>query len=383
MRNFKKVLIPVLIPVIIVAAIITINSILNYLLVPYTHIRVDVHNVEEGDYEQIVLGTSHGKCGIDPAVLSEETGLQTINACRGSEYPEDVLYLLKDGARTHEIKRVIYEIDPAYLQVEANQNTDYVALYQEMAPSLVKLQYFFAKMANADFRTMLMKWYLYRDKTDSIANNIAVKSSDAYKNYEVLPSFSTDAQEYRADGFNAIHRTDAEKTETPPAALWHAGEVREDSLNAVKEIASFCQENEIELVLVITPIPAVTYETYEESYAEASRYMAELAAELDVKLLDCIQEGNSEDAASEEDGKSEDVAFGQEGNTEDAASEQEGKTKTAASGVDSALTGKTMSGMDSGDFTNLEDFSDYDGHMFEDTAEQFTRLLAEKLNECR
>ena len=68
MRNFKKLKLTAKITVFLLAAL-AINSFLNYIFIPYSYIRVDYHNIEENSYDMVFVGTSHGKCGIDPTAI--------------------------------------------------------------------------------------------------------------------------------------------------------------------------------------------------------------------------------------------------------------------------------------------------------------------------
>ena len=110
MRNFKKWMLPLL----FVAVFVGINELLNYVLYPYTYTRADVHHLAASEYEDVLVGTSHGKCGLDPQVLEEVTGHKTINVCQGGEYPLDVYYLVREAARNKKVSRVIYELDSGY-----------------------------------------------------------------------------------------------------------------------------------------------------------------------------------------------------------------------------------------------------------------------------
>ena len=75
-----------------------INSVLNAALCPDTYTRADIFSLEEGDFQDLIVGSSHGKCGIDPEVLFEKTGRRSTDQCLGGEYPVDALYLVKEPA---------------------------------------------------------------------------------------------------------------------------------------------------------------------------------------------------------------------------------------------------------------------------------------------
>ena len=70
MHNFKKVLKTFLVLVVCVALLVA----LDLALYPCTFMRNDVHAVVTEQFDDIILGTSHGKMDIDPEVMEEVTG---------------------------------------------------------------------------------------------------------------------------------------------------------------------------------------------------------------------------------------------------------------------------------------------------------------------
>lgn len=314
---------------VVVALVVGINSGLMYLLHPYTTSRYEIGQLESGAYNQLIVGSSHGKCGIDPQILTEETGLNTFNICKGGEYPEDALYLVKEAARRNDLKRVIYEVDPGYWEVKPNQTADYVLFYHDMPFSAVKAAYFLDKMPEADYRTCLTPWYLYRNNLNKIKDIVSVKRSEVYKSCEVAESFSSEGQTYTARGFFAVNHLPTDKTKEDTPILWSGKGARDKSLQAAEKLVAFCQDNNIELVIVMTPIPNVTYKTYRDNYEAAARFMTAFAESREVKFLNYW---NSADEAVPQ---------------------------------------------------SLDDFMDYDGHMYKEAAAAFSVVLSQDLTEKR
>lgn len=67
MHNFKKVLKTFLVLVVCVALL----AALDLALYPCTFMRNDVHAVVTQQFDDIIVGTSHGKMDIDPEVMQE------------------------------------------------------------------------------------------------------------------------------------------------------------------------------------------------------------------------------------------------------------------------------------------------------------------------
>lgn len=88
MHNFKKVLKTFLVLVVCVALL----AALDLALYPCTFMRNDVHAVVTQQFDDIIVGTSHGKMDIDPEVMQEVTGRSGHNLCVGGEYGIDAYY---------------------------------------------------------------------------------------------------------------------------------------------------------------------------------------------------------------------------------------------------------------------------------------------------
>ena len=319
MRNFKilgKI-------ILFFGIIIIINGGLNFLLYPYTYTRVDIHNIKTGEYDDIFLGSSHGKSAINPLVIDEVTNRKSTNLCMGGEYPIDVYHLAKEVARNHKPSRIIYELDPGYWVSDISEDTSYATFYNEMSPSMVKLEYFWAKMAGSDFRNTLFPWYMYRKEYKNAFTNARMKLGDGYKNYD-LSTFTSTVQSYEPEGFINIHRIEAPKTEDN-LILWNESELKADAVKYFNKLVDFCADEEIELMVIATPLPTETYEKYGLEFDAAHAYFTEYFEQMGIPYYNF--------------------------------------NKIYLPGFD----------------RSLESFSDYEGHMYGDAAAIFSKLLGEHL----
>lgn len=265
-RKWKRVVYTVL----FLLAACGINYGLSYALCPYTYARTDVHKLETGNYEDIIVGSSHGKCGIDPDVLAGITGRRTGNFCMGGQYLIDSYMIVKEACRVSQPKRVIYELEPAYWIPEIPQDTSYAQTYRELPLSAVKVEYFFAKIWQGDFRNTLFPWYLYRGQIGKIAKNVQMKQSDAYRKC-VSEVFCGEVQDYTENGFIYRKRIDGEKEE-PGDVTWDEREINPDNLTYFHKLKALCEDNQIELIVVTTPVPQEMYARYEAEYMAAGQF---------------------------------------------------------------------------------------------------------------
>lgn len=276
MRNFKK-WIP---PVIFLLLFLIANECLMMALRPLNLFRNDMHNLRTKQYDNVYVGTSHGKAAFHPAVLDEVTGKKNVNMCIGGQWTIDSYYILKEMLRYQKPEKVIYELDPGYWITECSLGPDYATVYEEIEPSLVKLEYFRDKMLDIDFRATLFPWYVYRQGYKNVIANLKLRTSDAYKNYEDA-LYSNAESVYGPDGALNLQRTGR-----PPLdyefEVWDNSKVNEESVKYFEKIRKLCEEEGMELIVVTTPIPQETLAKYEKEYENAYDFVAKYMEERDI-----------------------------------------------------------------------------------------------------
>ena len=157
MHNFKKIVKTVL----VLAVCITLLVGLDMALYPCTFMRNDIHAVVNNQYDDIILGTSHGKMDIDPESMEEVNGRTGHNLCVGGEYGIDAYYLTKLITEKQKPKRIIYEVDPGYFVTEKEEGNNYLLFYHEFPVTKAKAEYFWNSIVKCNFRTVLFPWYEY------------------------------------------------------------------------------------------------------------------------------------------------------------------------------------------------------------------------------
>lgn len=273
MRNFKKIMLPLISMVLVVAVV---NTGMNYALIPYSYVRIMMHNIETQDYDVVFLGTSHGLSGISPRVIEEKTGKKSVNLCMGGEYPKDAYYLLKQVCERSIPDMVVYELDPGYWCTPEGQRGDFNRIYYEMPLSLTKLEYFTAKVAEIDFRATLFPWFYYRGQFPNFKGIMSCKQSEEYENYGAAP-FTNEIQAYE-DGYLRHKAVPGAKQETS-LELWNEENKNEDSFRYFEKMASFCEKKGIQLVVITTPVPTETLAAHGEAFQKADEFFSEYLEE--------------------------------------------------------------------------------------------------------
>ncbi len=279
MRSFRKA-VKILA---FIAVIALVNQILFIALAPYNYFHIDVQNMYEKDYEDVFVGTSHGKAAIHPKKVEEVTGKKGVNLCLGGEYLIDSYYMVKEILRVKNPDRIVYELDAGYWVTEASQGPDYATVYEEMPWSINKIQYHIDKMWDCDFRATLFPWYVYRQGYRNVLSNLKdrmIGGDEAYRAHLNNPY-----QTYGEDGEISIHYVDWEKSEEN-VAMWDESKLKEESLKYFDKLVSLLREEGVELVVVTTPVPQETLERYGENYREAHEFFTAYMAERGVAYYD-------------------------------------------------------------------------------------------------
>lgn len=269
MHNFKKIVKTVL----VLAVCITLLVGLDMALYPCTFMRNDIHAVVNNQYDDIILGTSHGMTDIDPAVMEEITGRTGHNMCVGGEYVIDAYHIAKLIAEKQKPTRIIYEVDPEYLVSKKEEGNNYLLFYHEFPFSKAKLEYFWNSIADCNFRTVLFPWYEY-SLSYELGKVKETFSQKWNKDYDIS-HLKSDTQEYHESGLIERYPVDTTKLKMQSMKDFTEAQVKPQNMEYLGKLIDFCAENNIEFVAVTTPIPIDTLKVYSDNFNAASKYLGE------------------------------------------------------------------------------------------------------------
>lgn len=284
MRSFKNFLRGILV---LLIGIVLLKGV-DFLLYPCTFMRNDIHAVCTREYQDIILGTSHGKMNIDPDTMEAVTGRRGHNLCVGGEYGVDAYYLARLIAEKQKPERIIYEVDPGYFVTEKEEGNNYLLFYHEFPLSRAKLEYFRDSIAKCNFRTILFPWYEYPLEYEfrNLKNTAYQKWN---QNYDIS-YLKSDSQEYHESGFIERYAVDTSKLTMTRPKLYEEGAVIEENMIYLEKLIDFCKEQGIEFVAVTTPIPVATLAEYQDHYLGAWEYFGNFFQEQGVQYLNFNKE---------------------------------------------------------------------------------------------
>jgi len=274
MLKHKKLLITIVFLTVFVIA----NSILNFILVQPGLTRVILHELESNDdYKCIILGTSHGSYGIDANIVSKESGTKTMSLCIGGEYLQDSYYLLKQAFKTNNPELIVLDVDFQYLMNVPQNSVSANFIYNSYPNSLDKVSYFSDKIFKMEYRAALFPWMDYRNNYSSVINIFKTKLGSDYNNYSSKAVNMDKKDLYYGKGFVYRKHTDNSKTDTMPKLIWNESIIDKKSIEYLKKIIYLCNSKNTKIIMVTTPISVETIKHSINEYDKAYTYLSNLA----------------------------------------------------------------------------------------------------------
>ncbi|MBQ6360866.1 MAG: hypothetical protein IJJ25_06965 [Lachnospiraceae bacterium] len=269
---------------IMIAVLVCILLLLDFALYPCTFMRNDIHAVANNTYDDVYMGTSHGKMNIDPSAVLADSGRTGHNICVGGEYSIDTYYMIRMMVeRGHKPERIVYELSPGYYVREKEEGNNYLLFYHEFPMGRAKLAYFADAVAKCNFRTLFFPWYEYQlsYEMEHLQETVRKKVNRDYS----ADGFATETQKYHEDGFIERYPVDPEEFDWDTMEEIYPEDLVQKNIDYLKKIIEYCQEQGIEFVSVVTPMQDDVLAEFSEGYEALDAYFAELMAEYDVPYI--------------------------------------------------------------------------------------------------
>lgn len=243
-----------------------IGKIMDYVLVDDTQSqsRIVLHDMynEKENIDVLFLGSSHCYHSFDPILADELLQVNTFNAGTATQNLDGSLVLLKEVNKSHDISKVILELyytigyEPLYKERTDMTSTYVISDY--LKPSINKYEYLYNASSEEHYMNSIFRarryWYNLTD-ADKMLEIIQNKSASKYKEYKI-----DDATLYKGKGYFPVN----EKLEDGSFLFYHHREpidinsISKDWIASLLEIIEYCENNEIELILMSAPMPIYT-----------------------------------------------------------------------------------------------------------------------------
>lgn len=275
--------------IIFIILLIGCNAFLNFAFHVPSYTRMAFHEVQSDiNYDLICIGQSHARYAYNPYILDEMTGLNTYNLSRSLVCTRDLFYFVKESNYKNTPKILVYDLDSYYWT--GYEKPNYYAdgyVYPSINNPVNKIDYLFRYALKEDWRYSICRYVLYGfGGLKELPRNISYKASDEYLNYEASASLSADEYcEYRGKGyFYAEKRFDDFGVKSFTPEKWDKENVKHDAIEGYKNIVDYCKKNDILLICVVPPLPAMRLEA--ENYKECHDYFDDLTRNDEVVFWD-------------------------------------------------------------------------------------------------
>ena len=191
------------------------------------------------------------------------------------EYPIDSYYLMKEVCRKNKPRKIIYELDPSYWIQDQRQGSTAMFFYKEFPLSLNKAEYFLVKIMKQDFRSTLFPWSYYKNNLIKIKDTIEKKSSAMYKNYDPA-ILDIPGGVYKKGGFLYQNKVEGADKGTFNNIPWDETQIRESAVEAFEKIVMYCRKESIELEVITLPVPEDTVSNMPDNFMQADRLFSEM-----------------------------------------------------------------------------------------------------------
>lgn len=214
------------------------------------------------------VGSSHAYVSFVPKIVDEKFGAYSFNAATATQYMDGSFAVIQELCEYHKPRRIFLEMyfamanGPEYMERKDLSHTYAISDY--MRPSLRKLRYLWNAGNKShwvnNFFPARRNWRKIFD-LNFISSTIKRKRSIEYRNYHWWDRKEGDEFYYVERGFVALDKTWKDLWSSwAHGAIGKAVQLNEtnDWYKSLVEIINYCREHEIELALIVAPMPEIT-----------------------------------------------------------------------------------------------------------------------------
>jgi hypothetical protein len=273
------------------------GKLFRYLLIDDTasYTRIMMHELYhmESNIDVLFVGSSHCYISFVPQIADEILQKNTFNAGSASQQLDGSLAVMKEAVKYHDIERIYLDVyynialkDP---YKERSDLTDTYILSDYTKPSLHKIDYLLSASSKEyyvnSFILARRNWKKLFDP-EYISEVCEKKADDGYQDYD-YEYVATDNETYMGKGYvaNRSVMTEGAYWISNPFPSINEDTMSDDWKNSLSEIIDFCHDQEIELILVSTPMPNFRLKCV-GNYDDYITYINEFIEGTDVKYYD-------------------------------------------------------------------------------------------------
>ena len=289
---------------VILAIVVGVDFLLVYALYPYGStsevVWSEYFSAASQNIDTVVVGSSTAQRAIDPNVLDNALGTSSFTLATPAQPLEDSYLAVSEAISGHSVKRVILGLDfetmslgswdkanITYVQTKAAYESPPKAI-DDYAGLLTSSGFF----TGSKFLQVLFPWIIAHEKggVQSVENNLRMRldGTTPIEAAKVRESGWT----YVGKGYgNYNYLLDTSNATAAMSTTSHAiTDFTDQNMATLQKIIDLCNENGVQLVVVVTPRPAFNVLCYGEEYPQQMTRMRDLVESgggvfLDANLL--------------------------------------------------------------------------------------------------
>lgn len=255
---------------------------MNFVLTDPSIVRIYLEDIEQNDYDTLIIGTSHGETGFDPFLMSEGLDAKVFNASRRLMPVPDLYYLLKTANAEGTIRTVYYELDPTYwnavMQVKTHDDT--CMLRHASIPDRIEYaaKYLMEENYNYTLFPYTFDMKALRKAPGVVRSKLLLRDLPPDERIRGIYAFLNISKnfDYVGRGFRAGREKDPLADETFEPLWFEKENIAPEYIEAFEDMTAYCKEENIRLVCIVSALPEKRLT--EENYAAAHEYFRDLCA---------------------------------------------------------------------------------------------------------
>ncbi len=272
--------------------IAVLSMAVEYMVYPPTYVRAIISEMyKQEDLGAVFVGASHCQHSMQPYIFEDATGEESFNLSTPAQPVESSYYLLKEALKKSTPKWVVFDVDYSFYTTRVPSPYASVIIGKSMKPSLNKLAYYVEQIGSMDLRSMFVPWgFWFRSNIKDAGKIMAIKQTDAYKAGDASAVYTTgdkDTSVYMGKGYlsstEALSEEKGSKVTTK--YKWHRDDINEDTISYLKKMVEMCKEKGVEFVMVSSPVPESTLLSI-KNYDDVHDYFSTFAEDNGVNFYD-------------------------------------------------------------------------------------------------
>ena len=286
MRNIRKIALRILL---ILCILILYEKAVRFAYEPYRAsniYRSRELKESQGSIDTLFCGTSTTYRGFSPEIWDSGMNGNSFNIATAGQRLSDTYTLLMQETKKNPVERVFLGVSPRMMTAEEIYVLGSAKSYDLLDGVGMKLKYLFQ---NHTLEEMLYLAY-YPVRVDSYGELSEVKKNIAYKNSSEFKDNINPDNKYTGKGFLISNKEYGGKTYEhieQIKASWSADMVNGREEESLYRIIEYCQEQEIEIILVYPPVTGKQIKSYGD-VSEIHEYYNSIAEKYNIQFWDFL-----------------------------------------------------------------------------------------------